>query len=167
MASHTAQTKLQLIGKLILSGDLHCETGLHIGAGKGSLEIGGADNPVVKDAFGLPYIPGSSLRGKLRSMLEQSSGMASPGELVYVSKRRGQEVRIHQSDRPDDEVCLLFGRSPARVERVSGEASESFAATPARLTVYDSPLIVESITQQMRENLDDELTEVKSENAVD
>ena len=63
---HTAQTKLQLIGKLILSGDLHCETGLHIGAGKGSLEIGGADNPVVKDAFGLPYIPGSSLRGRIR-----------------------------------------------------------------------------------------------------
>jgi len=89
MSSHTAQTELKLIGKLILEGDITCQTGLHIGAGKGSLEIGGADNPVVKDAFGLPYIPGSSLRGKLRSMLEQSSGMAAPGELVYVSKRKG------------------------------------------------------------------------------
>jgi CRISPR-associated protein Csm3 len=107
------------------------------------------------------------LRGRLRSLLEQSLGLTVPNELVYVSKRRGQEVRIHQSDRPDDEVCLLFGRSPARVEKVSGEASESAAATPARLTVYDSPLILDSITQQMRENLDDELTEVKSENAVD
>ena len=57
MSQHTAQTKLKLIGKLILAGELHCETGLHIGAGKGSLEIGGADNPVVKDAFGLPYVP--------------------------------------------------------------------------------------------------------------
>jgi len=66
MSSHTAQTELKLIGKLILEGDITCHTGLHIGAGKGSLEIGGADNPVVKDAFGLPYIPGSSLRGKLR-----------------------------------------------------------------------------------------------------
>src|SRR6202161_4556833 len=165
MSTHTAQTQLQLIGKLILSGELHCETGLHIGAGKGSLEIGGADNPVVKDAFGLPYIPGSTLRGKVRSLLENAMGLTSPAELVYLSKRRGQEVRIHQSDRPDDEVCLLFGRSPARVEKVSGEASESPAATPARLTVYDSPLVVDSITQQMRENLDDELTEVKSENA--
>ena len=72
MSSHTAQTELKLIGKLILEGDIACHTGLHIGAGKGSLEIGGADNPVVKDAFGLPYIPGSSLRGKLRSLLEQS-----------------------------------------------------------------------------------------------
>src|SRR6476469_214607 len=167
MSSHTAETALTFLGKLILEGEIQCQTGLHIGAGKGSLEIGGADNPVLKDAFGVPYIPGSSLRGRLRSLLEQSLGLTVPGELVYVSKRRGQEVRIHQSDRPDDEVCLLFGRSPARVEKVSGEAGESPAATPARLTVYDSPLIVDSITQQMRENLDDELTEVKSENAVD
>ena len=167
MSSHTAQTELKLIGKLIVEGDIACQTGLHIGAGKGSLEIGGADNPVVKDAFGLPYIPGSSLRGKLRSLLEQSSGLAVPSELVYVSKRKGQEVRIHQSERPDDEVCLLFGRNPGRMERVSGDSVESSAATPARLTVYDAPLIAESITPQMRENMDDELTEVKSENAID
>jgi CRISPR-associated protein Csm3 len=158
---------LKLIGKLVVEGELHCETGLHIGAGKGSLEIGGADNPVVKDAFGRPYIPGSSLRGKLRSLLEQSSGMAVPSELVYLSKRRGQEVRIHQSDRPDDFVCLLFGRNPGRMERVSGEALEASTASPARLTVYDAPLDLDSITPQMRENLDDELTEVKSENAID
>jgi len=167
MSAHTAETKLQLAGKLILSGDLHCETGLHIGAGKGSLEIGGADNPVVKDAFGLPYIPGSSLRGRIRSLLEHALGLTTPAELVYVSKRRGQEVRIHQSDRPDDEICLLFGRSPGRMERVEGEALETRSASPARLTVYDAPLDQDSITPQMRENLDDEITEVKSENAID
>lgn len=167
MSAHTAQTQLQLVGKLILAGDLHCETGLHIGAGKGSLEIGGADNPVVKDAFGLPYIPGSSLRGRLRSLLENALGLTTPSELVYLSKRRGQEVRIHQSDRPDDEICLLFGRSPGRVERMEGEPIETRSASPARLTVYDAPLEQESITAQMRENLDDEITEVKSENAID
>src|SRR5229473_1720047 len=158
MSSHTAQTELKLIGKLILEGDITCQTGLHIGAGKGSLEIGGADNPVVKDAFGLPYIPGSSLRGKLRSLLEQSSGMAVPSELVYLSKRKGQEVRIHQSDRPDDEICLLFGRNPGRLERVQGESLDTSQATPARLAVFDAPLDVDSITAAMRENLDDELT---------
>src|SRR5438270_6545801 len=136
MSSHTAKTELKLIGKLILEGELNCETGLHIGAGKGSLEIGGADNPVVKDAYGRPYIPGSSLRGRLRSLLEQASGLATPAELVYISKRKGQEVRIHQSDRPDDEICLLFGRSAGRLERVVGEGSENTGATPARLTVY-------------------------------
>jgi len=167
MSSHTAQTQLQLVGKLILSGDLHCETGLHIGAGKGSLEIGGADNPVVKDAFGLPYIPGSSLRGRIRSLLENALGLTTPAELVYLSKRKGQEVRIHRSDRPDDEICLLFGRNPGRMDRVAGEPLDTRAATPARLAIYDAPLVAESITAQMRENLDDEITEVKSENAID
>src|SRR5580700_7506027 len=167
MSAHTSQTELKLIGKLILEGEMRCETGLHVGAGKGSLEIGGSDNPVVKDAFGRPYVPGSSLRGKIRSLLEQTSGMAVPSELVYLSRRKGQEVRIHQSDRPDDEICLLFGRNPGRMERVQGEALESSSASPARLAVYDAPLDPESITAQMRENLDDEITEVKSENAID
>jgi CRISPR-associated protein Csm3 len=156
-----------LIGKLILEGELHCETGLHIGAGKGSLEIGGSDNPVVKDAHGHPYIPGSSLRGKIRSLLEQFSGAAVPSELVYLSRRKGQEVRIHQSDRPDDDICLLFGRNAGRMERVTGEPVDSHNASPARLAVFDAPLEMESITVSMRENLDDELTEVKSENAID
>src|ERR1700719_1290119 len=167
MSSHTAQTELKLIGKLLLEGDITCQTGLHIGAGKGSLEIGGADNPVVKDAFGLPYIPGSSLRGKVRSLLENALGLTSPTELVYLSRRKGQEVRIHQSDRPDDDICLLFGRNAGRMERVTGEPVDSHNASPARLAVFDAPLEMESITVSMRENLDDELTEVKSENAID
>ncbi|MGH9718752.1 MAG: type III-A CRISPR-associated RAMP protein Csm3 [Bryobacteraceae bacterium] len=167
MSAHTTQTQLRLIGKLILEGELHCQTGLHVGAGKGSLEIGGSDNPVVKDAFGIPYIPGSSLRGRLRSLLEHALGLAVPAELVYLSKRKGQEVRIHQSDRPDDEICLLFGRNPGRLDRVSGDPLDSNHASPARLAVYDAPLDLDSITPQMRENLDDELTEVKSENSID
>jgi CRISPR-associated protein Csm3 len=167
MSAHTTQTELKLIGKLILEGELHCETGLHIGAGKGSLEIGGSDNPVVKDAAGRPYIPGSSLRGKIRSLLEQFSGAAVPSEMVYISRRKGQEVRIHQSDKPDDDICLLFGRNAGRMERVTGEPLDSHNATPARLAVFDAPLEMDSITVPMRENLDDELTEVKSENAID
>ncbi|MCA2969748.1 MAG: type III-A CRISPR-associated RAMP protein Csm3 [Acidobacteriaceae bacterium] len=162
-----AKPTLRLRGKLILEAVLHCETGLHIGAGKGSLEIGGADNPVVKDAFGRPIVPGSSLRGRLRSLLEHAHGLTTPDELVYLSRRRGQEVRIHQSDRPDDALCLLFGRSPNRMERVRGDALDGRAATPARLTIYDAPLDLDSITPPMREFLDDELTEVKSENAID
>jgi CRISPR-associated protein Csm3 len=167
MSSHTADTRLRLIGKLLLDGELLCETGLHIGAGKGSLDIGGADNPVVKDAYGRPYVPGSSLRGRLRSLLEHAAGVVSPEGLVYLSRRKGQEVRIHQSDEPGDEVCVLFGRNPGRMDRVQGEALDTTSATPARLTVYDAPLDLDSITTQMRENLDDELTEVKGENAID
>jgi len=167
MSAHTAQTELRLLGKLIFDGELHCITGLHVGAGKGSLEIGGADNPVVKDSLGLPYIPGSSLRGRIRALLEQVTGMAVPSELVYLSKRKGQEVRIHQSDRPDDEICILFGRTPGRMEKATGDSLDSSHSSPARLAVFDAPLDAASITAPMRENMDDELTEIKSENAID
>ncbi len=167
MSSHSAQTELGFLGKLLIEGELICETGLHIGAGKGTLEIGGADNPVVKDAFGRPYIPGSSLRGRLRSLLEQALGLVNAKQLVYVSRRKGQEVRIHASDDPGDEISLLFGRAPGRVERVEGEVLSQLTITPARLTVYDAALQLDSITPAMRESLDDELTEVKSEAAID
>jgi CRISPR-associated protein Csm3 len=167
MSSHTAKTELSFLGKLLIEGDLVCETGLHIGAGKGTLEIGGADNPVVKDAFSRPYVPGSSLRGRLRSLLEQALGLTSSKQLVYVSRRKGQEVRIHASDDPGDEICLLFGRAPGRIERVEGDALNQATITPARLTVYDAALNLDSITAAMRESLDDELTEVKSEAAID
>jgi CRISPR-associated protein Csm3 len=53
------------------------------------------------------------------------------------------------------------------MEKMGGGDIDSNFATPARLSVFDAPLVAESITAQMRENLDDELTEVKSENAID
>jgi CRISPR-associated protein Csm3 len=166
MSNHTTN-ELRLRGKLIIDASLVCLTGLHIGAGKGSLEIGGADNPVVKDAFGRPVVPGSSVRGRIRSLLEKALGLTEPGEMVYLSRRRGQEVRIHQSDRVEDPIGQLFGRNPGRMERVRGEALECRNAMPSRLAIYDAPLEEDSITPQMREQMDDELTEVKSENAVD
>lgn len=56
-----------------LSGTLIARTGLRIGAGGSSLEIGGLDNPILRDPVTrLPYIPGSSIKGKLRSLLEVS-----------------------------------------------------------------------------------------------
>ena len=115
----------------------------------------------------VPTCPAVRCAARSASLLEQSSGLAVPSELVFLSRRKGQEVRIHQSDRPDDEICLLFGRNPGRMERVAGEPLDSTQASPARLAVYDAPLVMESITAQMRENLDDELTEVKSENSID
>ncbi len=58
-------------GKLIILGKIRAITGLHIGSQRDISEIGGIDNPVIKDPHtGLPYIPGSSLKGRLRSLFE-------------------------------------------------------------------------------------------------
>ena len=127
MSAHTAQTELKLIGKLILEGEMHCETGLHVGAGKGSLEIGGADNPVVKDAFGIPTCPAALCADASARCSSKRPAWPCPPNWSIFSKRKGQEVRIHQSDRPDDEICILFGRNPGRMEKVSGDAHGSAA----------------------------------------
>ncbi|MEM7677204.1 MAG: RAMP superfamily CRISPR-associated protein, partial [Myxococcota bacterium] len=54
--------------RLRLTGVITTVSGLHIGAGAG--EIGSSDLPVLRDALGYPIIPGSSIKGVLRSTIE-------------------------------------------------------------------------------------------------
>ena len=69
-----------LKGKLIISGYIVTETGLHIGGISETLKIGGVDIQVIKDPVGRTYIPGSSLKGKIRSLLEVSEKIKENGK---------------------------------------------------------------------------------------
>lgn len=70
MTASTAQTPL--LGKFRIESILHVETGLHIGGGGETLDIGGLDKPVIRDPItNYPYLPGSSIKGKLRAILER------------------------------------------------------------------------------------------------
>lgn len=60
---------MKLIATKKIDGIIKVETGLHIGGAKNSLDIGGLDSPVIKTPNGVPYIPGSSLKGKIRTLL--------------------------------------------------------------------------------------------------
>ena len=60
----------------ILEGTIELLSGLHIGGGDAELKIGGIDSQVIKNPLTqLPYIPGSSLKGKIRSLLEWRAGV--------------------------------------------------------------------------------------------
>lgn len=65
---------MKLIETKVVKGTIVLETGLHIGGSKSSLDIGGLDSPVIKTPQGVPYIPGSSLKGKIRSLLGIKEG---------------------------------------------------------------------------------------------
>ena len=65
---------MKLKDKLVINGKIKILTGLHIGVGKEGFQIGAVDAPVIKLREGLPYIPGSSLKGKLRALLEKEKG---------------------------------------------------------------------------------------------
>jgi len=70
---------MKLLATKILTGQIHVLTGLHIGAGKDAIEIGGIDSPVVKNPYTAePYIPGSSLKGKLRCLMEWATNRVHP-----------------------------------------------------------------------------------------
>jgi CRISPR-associated protein Csm3 len=61
-----------LLGKIRFTSTIILETGLHVGGGGDNLDIGGLDKPVIRDPLTqYPYIPGSSIKGKLRSILER------------------------------------------------------------------------------------------------
>lgn len=82
---------------IIIKGAVETLTGLHIGASKDTIEIGGVDSPIVRHPINrFPYIPGSSLKGKIRSLLEWDSGKISTSEPCSCAK-------------PDCEICKIFG----------------------------------------------------------
>jgi CRISPR-associated protein Csm3 len=144
-------------GKLIISGTICAKTGLHIGGASTGLEIGGIDNIVVRNPVNdHPYIPGSSLKGKMRSLMERRLGLTL-NRYVRTGK---PEVRIHECDNATQyatcDVCKVFG--------VAGEKE---FATPTRLFVRDVALSGTDV-KRLGE-LDTELpyTEVKWEAAID
>jgi len=144
---------VKLYGRIIIEMDIVALTGLHIGCSTAGFEIGGVDNPVIRDAVtDKPYIPGSSLRGKMRSQLEKLLGLPQNNQV-------GQ-VKIHtckQSEDYDKEggcpVCTIFG-VPGEVESTG----------PTLLVVRDAQLQEDSL-KDARTELN--YTELKAEVAID
>ena len=67
---------MKQLGIKTLKGKLIVKTGLHIGAGNDKVEIGGMDNPIIRNPLTRePYIPGSSIKGKMRSLIEWETGV--------------------------------------------------------------------------------------------
>ena len=81
----------QLVKKIRIETTIELLTGLHIGGSKENVEIGGIDSPVIKLASkdGQPYIPGSSIKGKMRCLLEQAAGSPKVGLNAEVNNLFG------------------------------------------------------------------------------
>lgn len=79
-----------LIKKIVIKKTLELVTGLHIGDSKDNVEIGGVDKPVIRRTIdNLPYIPGSSIKGKMRCLLEQIHGSSDIGGCSEVNNLFG------------------------------------------------------------------------------
>lgn len=155
----------KFLGKYIFKTNMACVTGLHIGGSAVGLEIGGLDNPVIKDPLSeQPYVPGSSLKGKLRSLLEwkweliEGKGKNKDYEPYHCDE-------LEQDNQADSHwqnvlklACLFGPHTNPKVRQISG---------PTRLTVRDaflSKVSLQEIEQAMGKRI---YTEVKTENVLD
>jgi CRISPR-associated protein Csm3 len=136
-----------LKSKIKVTAKLEILTGLHIGGNKENVEIGGIDTPVVKIATikNQPYIPGSSLKGKMRCLLEQIAGTPEVGGV-----RDGKNWKVSDKQKP---INNLFGFSETN--------------QPSKLIVRDAYLTKDSVDKlENCDNLDMPYTEAKMENII-
>src|SRR5438105_4512131 len=104
-----------LTGIRKLSGEIELITGLHIGSGNNEMHIGGTDNPVIKHPVSQqPYIPGSSVKGKIRSLLEWRLGVVDitkgqPLSFTHIAKLRDRSSDDQLRART---ILKLFGGAP-------------------------------------------------------
>ncbi len=83
-----------MYSKIIINGELEIVTGLHIGTGGEFSAIGAVDSPVIRDKItNLPMIPGSTLKGKMRSLMA----------------RRFNTAKAKTPDDDAPEIVALFG----------------------------------------------------------
>lgn len=145
-----------------LEGTITLRSGLHIGSGDMEMHIGGTDSPVIKHPHTQePYIPGSSLKGKVRSLLEMESGLMihTRGGVVSNSVLQRDVVENDPVMKHKGEAILkIFGSSGA-----DNEDSERIG--PTRVSFADCYLD-DTYRRQVEENRWS-LTEEKSENMID
>jgi CRISPR-associated protein Csm3 len=149
-------TDINLYGRVFISTNIRAKTGLHIGGSGAGLEIGGLDKEVMRNPLdNRPYIPGSSLRGKMRSQSEKVLGLKQNNRIGQVTIHTCKTKNDYEAD-GGCAVCHVFG-VPAELD-YSG---------PTRLVVRDSGLSDESAEELDRANTDLRYAELKTEVAID
>lgn len=165
---NTVQLARPLVGKILVRGLIRLQSGLRIGGGKGGIGIGDLDNPVIREGLNQePYVPGSSLKGKLRALLERKVVKAERARRpnAFVSRPIGTGVYIHVCKNTDDAkdcpVCRLFGSSG------EGDRDNQGKNFPSRLKIRDAFLTPGSLKKLTEADTGSLYTEIKNENAVD
>ncbi|WP_456341770.1 type III-A CRISPR-associated RAMP protein Csm3 [Thermovibrio sp.] len=155
---------------LRIKGKLKLLTGLHIGVGKDEVKIGGVDSQVIKNPLtGEPYIPGSSLKGKMRSLLELYYGVYRPDgqELNFEYYLKKKDTFDDERKRAARNILKLFGTSGADYKDFDklgeDEKKEIERLAVSRLSFYDLELDEESRKkwENVLERRPEEKTEVK------
>ena len=144
-----------------ITGQIELLSGLHIGSGNTEIHIGGTDNPVITNPITQqPYIPGSSIKGKMRSLLEWQLGVVGQTDGQPLSFKHLKKLDTKILDKAKS-LIKLFGGAP------DGDIAQDLLAEigPSRLAFWDCSLDPEWVEKMDKKNL--LLTEIKMENTID
>ncbi|HNY29794.1 MAG TPA: type III-A CRISPR-associated RAMP protein Csm3 [Fibrobacteria bacterium] len=154
----------QLLNIRRLSATLELRTGLLVGAGDTAMHIGGADKTVQRHPHTrIPYLPGSSLKGKMRSLLEWRAGLVGTTNGAPVKLEDLPKITEESRKAQAELILRLFGFPPKGGKDTAYE-NELKRIGPSRLSFWDCDLQAQWV--QERKDLNQSLTEVKSENAI-
>jgi len=158
---------VHLLGRVFLTGNIETKTGLRIGDSQSNLTIGGVDLPVIRNRQNnQPYIPGSSLKGKLRSLSEKYCQAPLNFTIHRGKQPTGQgKVEIHIAQSQEDYDHSRYGWI-SKVFGTTGDAGD-FIKHPNRLIVRDVMLDPKSQDELYKLKTDLPYTEVKWEAAID
>lgn len=113
------------MNKEITKIEIEIMTGIHIGAGNDAVQIGGVDSSVIKDPVSsLPYIPGSSLKGKIRCLLETEGGYSENDDTI--NDYFGPTSEYLKAKKDDKNYSQKPTRLIFRDLSLSGEDKEKF-----------------------------------------
>jgi len=142
----------KLIKKIVYQYEMELITGLRIGDSKENVEIGGVDAPVVRRKDNQqPYIPGSSIKGKMRCLLELAKGINADSECRNTG----------------DIIQELFGAAEGKEEKNENGETIKRPNIPSRLIVRDAYLTDEWAKRLAESEFTDmPYTEIKAENKI-
>jgi len=115
---------MKLLKKSILQGTITLETGLHIGGAKTALDIGGLDLPVIKTPKGVPYIPGSSLKGKIRTLLAKKEGSLNLQDDSETLRKMFGGIEVKDKNKAQEITRLIFRDAYLDVEKFKQDFPE-------------------------------------------
>ncbi|MBQ1554839.1 MAG: type III-A CRISPR-associated RAMP protein Csm3, partial [Clostridia bacterium] len=105
-----------MYGKIIIKCKLRVLTGLHIGGSNVFSPIGAVDSPVIRDPLtNKPIVPGSSLKGKMRTLLVRSFKVA----------KSYHETNLPEFVKDPDEVKRLFGGIKLLESKTASESTKT------------------------------------------
>lgn len=151
-----------MYSKIQITGVLETKTGMHIGGSSAFSAIGAVDSPVIKDVRnGKPMVPGSSLKGKIRTLLAKkyNEAVVNPDNdaecirRVFGSAKKDRNNKFHASKIIVSDMFLM-NEDEIRNRGIESLTEVKFENSINRATAVANPRQIERAIKGLQFGID-------------